>query len=133
MTRAALKIVPAAAEMPILEGGGHPESQKAPAPVIYPGPSKNNHSKTITHLFDLAPGWALGYDTSQWMLLRRRNFRTECGWKPVSFIASNRDILDRCIGENGIQPTPAAQAKLDALPFRFRDWLAMSGLEGDKA
>lgn len=81
------------------------------------------------HLFDLAPGWALGYDASQWMLMRRRNFRTQRGWKPVSFIASNKDILFRCMRESGIDPTPEAQAKLDALPFRFRDWITMSGRE----
>ncbi len=129
MTRAALKIVPAAAEMPIPEGGGHPESQKAPPPVIYPGPTKKNQTKTVQHLFDLSPGWALGSDACQWMLLRRRNFRTECGWKPVSYIVSNKDILRRCIAENGIKPTQAAQAKISALPFQFRDWWAMSGLE----
>jgi hypothetical protein len=81
---------------------------------------------TDRHLFDLASGWALGFDDNQWILLRRRNFRTQRGWKPVSFIATNKTILLRVLRESAVQPTPDAQIKLDALPVRFKDWRVMS-------
>ena len=76
-------------------------------------------------LFELADGWALGFDTNQWIIMRARNRRGERDWQPVSFIASEKRILERCIRENGVHPTLVAQSKLDALPDQFRDWIAL--------
>ena len=75
-------------------------------------------------LFDLADGWALGADASQWTLLRARNRQDEAYYQAVSFIGSTKSVLSRILRENGVQPTPDAQAKLDALPERFLDWRA---------
>ncbi|MDP6676838.1 MAG: hypothetical protein QGI29_04655, partial [Pirellulales bacterium] len=76
-------------------------------------------------LFELADGWALGHDKRQWMIMRARNRRGERDWQPVSFIASEKRILERCIREKGIQPTSVARSKLNTLPNQFRDWIAL--------
>lgn len=73
-------------------------------------------------LLELADGWALGFDSLQWIVLRRRNLRTQCGWKPVSFIATNKSILRRVLREAGVQPNPKASKYLDAMPDTFREW-----------
>ena len=73
-------------------------------------------------LFQLADGWALGADDNQWMLLRARKRHVETVWQPVSFIASTKTALHRCMAENGIQVTADAQTQLDELPERFQDW-----------
>ena len=75
------------------------------------------------HLFDLAPGWALGCDECQWMVMKGRQKNGAQNWRPVSFIASNKLVLARVIGELGITPTPAAQKSLDQLPERSRVWI----------
>jgi hypothetical protein len=78
------------------------------------------------HLFDLAPGWALGYDERQWMVMKGRQKNGKQIWRPVSFVASTKLVLERVIGEHGITLTPAAQKSLDQLPERFKQWIAMS-------
>jgi len=73
-------------------------------------------------LFELADGWALGHDKQQWMLMRAAKLRGEDIWQPVSFIGSEKRILERCMLENGVHPTSMAQAMLDALPNHFSEW-----------
>jgi len=80
---------------------------------------------TDRYLFNLTDGWAVGFDPLQWMLMRARSRRGEREWHPVAFIATEKRILLRTMLEKGITPTAAAQAKLDAMPERFRDWLAI--------
>jgi hypothetical protein len=75
-------------------------------------------------ILELADGWALGFDFNQWILFRRRNLRTQSGWKPVAFIASNKIILRRVLREAGVQPNPKASKYLDAMPDTFREWLS---------
>jgi hypothetical protein len=75
------------------------------------------------HLFDLAPGWALGYDERQFMVMKGRQKNGTQIWRPVSFVASTKLVLARVISEHGIVPTPAAQKALDQLPERFREWI----------
>ena len=74
---------------------------------------------TIKPLFELAPGWWLGRDHNQWILLRQRNLRTQRGWKPEAFVGSSRAVLQRVLLEKGITPVPEAERKMDALPFSF--------------
>ena len=74
-------------------------------------------------LFDLAPGWALAFDRNQWILLRRRNSRTERGWKPVRFIGTTKTILLRVLRESGVSMTKPAECELAAMPENFCDWL----------
>ena len=73
-------------------------------------------------LFDLAPGWALGYDDNQWIILRRRNLGRQRGWKPVSFIGGKKTTLLRVLREKGVVLNPEAQASLELFPDRFLDW-----------
>lgn len=73
-------------------------------------------------LFVLADDWALGADRCQWIVLRRRNSRTQKGWKPVSFIASNKSTLRRVLREKGIKLDAAAECQLDALDETFLAW-----------
>ena len=80
--------------------------------------SKNRDS----FLFDLAPGWGLGYDKNQWIVLRSRNLRTQRDWKPVSFIGCEKTTLLRVLREKGVELNPEAQASLDLMPEGFLDW-----------
>jgi len=42
--------------------------------------------------------WALASDGAQWIL--QRKWKDE-KWRPVSFVRSDRDILERCMREKG--------------------------------
>ncbi len=75
------------------------------------------------NLISLAPGWALGWDKLQWMLLRGRKRYAETTWQPVAYIASEKHILLRCMAENGCTPDTAGVATLDVLPERFCDFI----------
>ena len=87
-------------------------------------------------LFDLdAEGrWRLAYDRQQWVVQRRtkkaRVSHTEggsiadSGWRGVSFIGSEKRVLRRVLREKAVILTVEAQARLDALPLTFRDFLA---------
>ncbi len=75
-------------------------------------------------IFQLSDISALGYDRLQWMVMKARNRRGQREWRPVSFVISTKAVLLRCIAENGAQPTPEAQVRLDALPDTFKEWLA---------
>ena len=81
----------------------------------------------------LCDGWALGYDPLQWMLMRAKNRRGQREWQPVAFVATENRILRRVLAEKGVQPTPEAQAALDALPGTFQDWLVLHNLRGAPA
>ena len=70
----------------------------------------------------LSEGWALGHDRFQWMLVQWQGEAR--GWRSVSFVASNKGVLMRVLGENGITPTPEAKAALDRLPDTFKEWLS---------
>ena len=84
----------------------------------------------------LSDRWALAYDRNQWIIqtcISPRRDRQGDQWRGVSFIGSNKDILWRCLEERGIDPTPEARAVIDAMPFRFLDWLAMPPARREKA
>jgi hypothetical protein len=81
-------------------------------------------------LFQLNDGWALGADPRQWMLLRARKRHAQVTWQPVAFIASTKDVLRRCMRENGVHPSPDAKQNLDMLPDRFSDWVATRATDG---
>ena len=75
----------------------------------------------------LSERWALAYNKNQWILQRRMTPGKkggECRWAAVSFVASNKDILWRVLGEHGVVVTPEAKAAIDAMPHQFVDWLA---------
>ncbi len=78
--------------------------------------------------------WRLAYDRQQWVLQRRaqkpRVKRLEghaiadSGWRGISFIGSEKRILYRCLREKGVVLTAEAQARLDALPEQFADFIS---------
>ena len=81
--------------------------------------------------------WRLAYDRNQWILQRgeKRNSVRAGGrskgprsdgmdWRGVSFVGSEKRILRRVIREAGVVLTPEAQARLDALPGDFLDFIA---------
>ncbi len=80
-------------------------------------------------LIRLNEKWMLATDeTVQWILQRRSappKGDRPAGWSGVSFITSNKDILWRCIDERGIDVTPEARTYIDAMPFTFKEWLAL--------
>src|SRR5262249_30349743 len=49
--------------------------------------------------FAVSGKWALASDGLQWILQRKRSGRPP--WRAVSFVRSTKDILARCMGENG--------------------------------
>ena len=85
-------------------------------------------------LFDLDADarWRLAYDPLQWVLQRRKTLPcpsevgvvAESRWRAVSFIAGDKRVLGRVLGEKGVVVTPEAQARLDAIPERFDDFIA---------
>ena len=84
-------------------------------------------------LFNLDAGgrWRLAYDRQQWIIQRRKGPARPCGvvpgrdsgWMAVSFVGGKKTTLARLFREKGISPTPEAQARLDALPERFLDFI----------
>ncbi len=70
----------------------------------------------------LASGWALGWDETQWILFRARKAHAETRWMPVSYIATTKGILLRCMRENGVQADRRGLQALATLPEQFEDW-----------
>ncbi len=78
--------------------------------------------------------WRLAYDCQQWIIQRRtqkpRVRRLEghaiadTGWRGVSFVGGKKTTLDRLFREKGISLTAEAQARFDALPEQFQDFIA---------
>ncbi len=85
--------------------------------------------------------WRLAYDSNQWVLQRAKKRRTPrrqrppssalerapssiMDWRGVSFVGSEKRILRRVIREAGVVLAPEAQARLDALPEQFLDFVA---------
>ncbi len=83
-------------------------------------------------ILDAEARWRLAYDRQQWVVQRRRRAprRSEragiadSGWRGVSFIGSTKATLRRVLGEKRVVLTAEAQARLDALPERFIDFVA---------
>jgi hypothetical protein len=59
--------------------------------------------------------WAIATDGAQWILRRRRGDR----WQNLSFVRTTRDVLARCMRENGARPDE--MVLLARLPDRFQD------------
>ncbi len=78
--------------------------------------------------------WRLGHDRQQWIIQRRtkkaRVGRTEggsiadSGWRGVSFVGGKKTTLHRLFREKGISLTAEANARIDALPEQFMDFIA---------
>ena len=76
--------------------------------------------------------WRLAYDPLQWIVQRRKTLprpsevgdSAESRWRAVSFVGSTKRVLHRVLSEKGVVLTAEAQARLDALPERFKAFLA---------
>ncbi len=78
--------------------------------------------------------WRLAHDRQQWIIQRRtKKARVshseggsidDSGWRGVSFVGGKKATLDRLFREKGIFLTPEAQARFDALPEQFIDFIA---------
>ena len=78
--------------------------------------------------------WRLAYDSQQWVVQRKvgkprpgrygSTAGASTGWKAVSFIGGTKATLRRVLREAGVTLTPAAQARLSALPEQFLDFKA---------
>ncbi len=78
--------------------------------------------------------WRLAYDRQQWILQRRAgkphpgrsdsSAGATSGWKAVSFVGGKKATLVRLYREKGIFLTAEAQARFDALPGQFLDFIA---------
>ena len=80
-------------------------------------------------LIDLAPGWALGFDPLQWVLMKADKpppgaEKTPAGarLRAVAFIASTKAVLLRVAAENEIRLSPEAVEYIDAMPETFQAW-----------
>ncbi len=77
--------------------------------------------------------WRLAYDRQQWVIQQRRGKArashiegrsiARSGYEAVSFIGSEKRVLTRVLGEKRVVLTAEAQARLDALPERFMDFV----------
>ncbi len=80
---------------------------------------------------DAEARWRLAYDINQWVLQRRVGSPRpgkgaairDSGWRGVSFIGGEKRVLYRCIREAGVVLAAEAQARLDALPEQFLDFV----------
>ncbi len=78
--------------------------------------------------------WRLAFDSNQWIIQRRvgkplpgrsdSSAGATSGWKAVSFVGGKKATLERLFREKGISLTPEAQARFDALPEQFMDFIA---------
>ena len=84
-------------------------------------------------LFHLGGSWWLCFDRHQWVLSVADNppktpqkgilSTAPARLRAVAFVATEKRILRRVLAEKGVQPTPEAQAALNALPNTFQAWL----------
>jgi hypothetical protein len=71
--------------------------------------------------FVVSGKWALAADRLQWMIQRQYLSKGEIKWQSVSFVASTKDILARCLREKGCPPADAERL-LAGLPATFDEW-----------
>jgi hypothetical protein len=74
--------------------------------------------------FAVSGNWALGADKLQWILYRKRS-QERGGWSALSFVSSERGILERCMHEKGC-PEDDRAVLLAGLPSTFKEWLKTS-------
>ena len=75
--------------------------------------------------------WRLAYDSNQWIIQRKkgsarpanRSGIAESGWRGVSFVGSTKTTLRRVLREAGVGLTAEAQARFEALPEQFLDFV----------
>jgi hypothetical protein len=74
--------------------------------------------------FVISGKWALAADRLQWMVQRRYLSRGEIKWQSISFVASTKAVLARCLREKGCPPADAERL-LAGLPSTFEEWVRL--------
>jgi hypothetical protein len=77
--------------------------------------------------FAISGKWALAADRLQWMVQRRHMNKGQVKWQSVSFVASTKDVLARCLREKGCPPADAERL-LAGLPATFAEWAEKRGV-----
>src|SRR5215470_9092405 len=86
---------------------------------------RGNARNITDRQFAVSARWALASDGLQWILQRKRGWRPP--WRAISLVRSTKDILARCMGENGATPDEI-QSLLGGLPDTFDQWKSGEGL-----
>ena len=98
-----------------------------------------NATKPLFNL-DAEVRWRLAYDKNQWVLQRAKKRkkprrqrpssfalegapRAVMDWRGVAFVGGELRVLCRVLREAGVVLTPEAQARFDALPGDFPDFV----------
>ncbi len=76
--------------------------------------------------------WRLAHDCQQWIIQRRVGATRpsdsgavpKSGWQAVSFVGGKKATLHRLFREKDISLMAEAQARFDALPEQFMDFIA---------
>ena len=90
--------------------------------IIFGGQDRSYGDRTATgSIVRLSDGWIVTSGGMQWILRRQRS-KARGGWVPVSFVASTKAILERCIRESGAKCCNAGHVALNALPDTFKEW-----------
>jgi hypothetical protein len=71
--------------------------------------------------FVVSGKWALAADRLQWMVQRQYLNKGQPAWQSISFVASTKDVLARCLREKGCPPADAERL-LAGLPATFEEW-----------
>ncbi len=80
---------------------------------------------------DTESRWRLAYDSNQWVLQRRlrapRHSESagiaDSGWRGVFYVVGKKATLLRLFREKGVVLTAEGQARFDALPEQFMDFV----------
>ncbi len=77
--------------------------------------------------------WRLAYDRQQWIIERRTKKArvglteggsiADSGWRGVSYVGDKKATLLRLFREKGVVLTAEGQARFDALPEQFMDFV----------
>jgi len=81
---------------------------------------RTGRSDMTERRFMVSGNWALGADNLQWILYRAKKSRT-APWVGVSFVSSERSILERCMRTYDV-PGQDRAVLLAGLPPTFKEW-----------
>jgi hypothetical protein len=69
-------------------------------------------------LIRLSEKWGIGADHVQWIVMQYR----APDWRPLSFVATTKAVLLRCLREKEADISAKGQLALDSLPEDFQTW-----------
>jgi hypothetical protein len=71
-----------------------------------------------TEQYYVSENWAIASDGIQWILQKKSS---DTGWKSITFIHTQRDILERCMRDKGV-PEENRVELISSLPCTFNEW-----------